>query len=64
MRRRLGTEVNSLLWALRADQQPACDFVVSLHNGLAGSLLVTEPALSDQAEQRDRKLLHLPKAAR
>ncbi|WP_204365140.1 ATP-dependent helicase [Klebsiella pneumoniae] len=49
--RRKGQELTRLLWALRTDQQPACDFVVSLRNGLVDSLLATEPALSDQAEQ-------------
>ena len=47
---REGQKLTRLLWALRADQQPACDFVVSLRNGLVVSLLATEPALSDQGE--------------
>lgn len=52
--RRKGQELTRLLWALRADRHPACDFVASLRNGLVDSLLATEPTLSDQAEQLDR----------
>ncbi|ACX87435.1 UvrD/REP helicase [Pectobacterium parmentieri WPP163] len=52
--RREGQRLTALLWALRADQQPARDFVTLLRNGIVDSLLGTEPVLADQAEQLNR----------
>ncbi|UMO89918.1 ATP-binding domain-containing protein [Pectobacterium sp. PL64] len=52
--RREGQRLTALLWALRADQQPARDFVTSLRNGIVDSLLGTELVLADQAEQLNR----------
>lgn len=52
--RREGQELTALLWELRADQQPARDFVASLRNGIVDRLLATELALADQKEQLDR----------
>lgn len=52
--RRERQRLTALLWALRADEQPARDFVTSLRNGIVDSLLGTEPVLADQAEQLDR----------
>lgn len=47
-------ELTALLWELRADQQPAREFVASLRNGAVDHLLVAELALADQKEQLDR----------
>ncbi|KPX53167.1 DNA helicase II / ATP-dependent DNA helicase PcrA [Pseudomonas amygdali pv. hibisci] len=47
-------ELTALLWELRADQQPAREFVASLRNGAMDHLLATELALADQKEQLDR----------
>jgi len=52
--RREGQELTALLWALRADQQSARDFVASLRNGILDRLLVAESSLADQKEQLDR----------
>jgi len=47
-------ELTALLWELRADQQPAREFVASLRNGVVDHLLAAELALADQKEQLDR----------
>ncbi|WP_338495396.1 ATP-dependent helicase [Pseudomonas sp. WP18] len=52
--RRKGHELTALLWQLRADQQPARNFVASLRNGIVDRLVHDELALADQKEQLDR----------
>ncbi|MFJ4587409.1 ATP-dependent helicase [Pseudomonas moraviensis] len=49
-----GHELTALLWQLRADQQPARNFVASLRNGIVDRLVHDELALADQKEQLDR----------
>lgn len=52
--RRERQALTAVLWGLRADQQPARDFVASLRNGIVDRLLAAELALADQKEQLDR----------
>ncbi|OEY90957.1 DNA helicase UvrD [Xanthomonas citri pv. glycines] len=52
--RREEQALTALLWELRADQQPAREFVASLRDGVVDHLLAVELALADQEEQLDR----------
>ncbi len=46
--------LTALLWSLREDEAPACDFVAAVRAGMLDALMAAEPGLADQREQVER----------